>query len=147
MVRRHASESIWVIGPMVSDPPAQCTTPCSRPCQAVTASTARVASSSLVMSAGSKRTEPGPLARLDLVDRGRQLVGVAADDHDGGTGGDQPGGHALAYSAATAGDQVRPVLERKLHVSSLETALKADELKQVLVIEPCARRHDDAPPG
>ena len=30
-VRRQASESIWVIGPMVCEPPAQCTTPCSRP--------------------------------------------------------------------------------------------------------------------
>src|ERR1700730_9036730 len=52
-VRRQASESIWVIGPMVCDPPAQCTTPYSRPCHAVTASTARATSSSLVTSAGS----------------------------------------------------------------------------------------------
>ena len=40
-VRRQASESIWVIGPMVSEPPAQCTTPCSRPLAAVTFSTSR----------------------------------------------------------------------------------------------------------
>src|SRR5262245_29099946 len=59
-VRRHASESICVIGPMVSLPPAQCTTPCNRPDHAVAASTARVTSSSLVTSAGSYMTEPGP---------------------------------------------------------------------------------------
>src|ERR1700760_343722 len=47
-VRRHASESIWVIGPMVSEPPAQCTAPFNRPCHAVAASTARTTSSSLV---------------------------------------------------------------------------------------------------
>ncbi len=52
-VRRHSSESIWVIGPMVSLPPAQCTTPHSRPVQAVVASTTRATSSSLVTSAGS----------------------------------------------------------------------------------------------
>src|SRR5579875_4187435 len=34
-VRRQASESIWVIGPIVSEPPAQCTTPSSRPRHAV----------------------------------------------------------------------------------------------------------------
>ena len=37
-VRRQASESIWVTGPMVSDPPAQCTTPCSPPFHATAAS-------------------------------------------------------------------------------------------------------------
>ena len=52
-VLRHAAESIWVIGPMVSEPPALCTTPSSRPCQAVAASTRRAASSSSVTSAGS----------------------------------------------------------------------------------------------
>ena len=52
-VRRHASESTWVIGPMVSDPPAQCTTPCNLPCHAVAASTTALTSSSLVTSAGS----------------------------------------------------------------------------------------------
>src|ERR1043165_316459 len=57
-VWRHNSESIWVIGPMVSDPPALCTTPCSRPCQAVAASTARRTSSSLVTSAGSVGPPP-----------------------------------------------------------------------------------------
>ena len=52
-VRRHASESIWVTGPIVSLPPAQCTTPCSVPVHAVAASTTRRTSSSLVTSAGS----------------------------------------------------------------------------------------------
>src|SRR6201986_5630719 len=41
-VFRHASESVWVIGPTVSEPPAQCTALSSLPCQAVAASTARV---------------------------------------------------------------------------------------------------------
>ena len=59
-VRRHASESTWVIGPIVSDPPAQCTTPFSRPCHAVAASTIRLTSSSLVTSAGSYLTAPAP---------------------------------------------------------------------------------------
>src|ERR1044072_9847839 len=52
-VRRHASESICVIGPIVSLPPAQCTTPCNRPDHAVAASTARATSSSLLTAAGS----------------------------------------------------------------------------------------------
>jgi hypothetical protein len=52
-VRRHSSESIWVTGPMVSEPPAQWTTPCNRPVHAVAASTTRLTSSSLVTSAGS----------------------------------------------------------------------------------------------
>ena len=30
-VARQPSESIWVIGPIVREPPAQCTTPCRRP--------------------------------------------------------------------------------------------------------------------
>ena len=36
-VLRHACESVWVSGPRVSEPPAQCTTPSSRPVQSVTA--------------------------------------------------------------------------------------------------------------
>ena len=61
------------------------------------------------------------LERLDLVDGPRQPVGVAADDHDRGAGCDQPGGHALADSAATAGDQICPVFERKLHATPSQT--------------------------
>ena len=49
-----------VIGPMVNDPPAQCTTPFRRPCHAVVASTTRATSSSSVTSAGSYRTRPSP---------------------------------------------------------------------------------------
>src|SRR6201992_1820786 len=61
-----------------------------------------------------------------------QPIGVPADDHDGGPGGYQPGGHPLADSTAAAGDQVGPVFERKLHASPF-----AAELKQALAIEPC----------
>ncbi len=74
------------------------------------------------------------LDRVDLLDGRREPVGVAADDHDRGTGGDQAGGNALADPAATTGDQVRPVFERKLHADPF-----APKLKQVLAIEPCAR--------
>ena len=49
--------------------------------------------------------------RLDLRDCARQAIGVAADDHDGGPGRDQPGGHAFTDSTAAAGDQIRPVFE------------------------------------
>jgi hypothetical protein len=73
---------------------------------------------------------------LDLLDCGRQSVGIPADDHDRGPGGYQPGGHPLANPTATAGDQVRPVFERKLHASPF-----TPKLKQVLAIEPCADRH------
>ena len=57
-VRRQASESICVTGPMVSDPPAQCTTPCSLPFHAVAASTARATCSSSVTSVGCATTSP-----------------------------------------------------------------------------------------
>ena len=75
------------------------------------------------------------LERRYLLDGRREPIGVAPDDHDGGPGGYQPGGHPLADSAATAGDQVGPVFERKLHASPFTA-----ELKQVLAIEPCEGR-------
>ena len=75
------------------------------------------------------------LARVDLLDGRRQPVGVAADDHDRGTGGNQAGGNALADPAAATGDQVCPVFERKLHADPFAT-----KLKQVLAIEPRARQ-------
>ena len=57
-VRRHAAESVWVSGPIVSDPPALCTMPCNRPFHEVAAATIRPTSSSSVMSAGAQRTIP-----------------------------------------------------------------------------------------
>src|SRR4051812_22529316 len=66
-VRRHASESTWVIGPIVSEPPAQCTTPFSRPCHATAASTIAATSSSLVTSAGSYLTSPRPSPALEAI--------------------------------------------------------------------------------
>jgi glucose dehydrogenase len=56
--------------------------------------------------------------RFDVVDRRRQPVGAAADDHHGGTRPDEPGGDGLADSATAAGDQVRPVVKGKLHANS-----------------------------
>jgi hypothetical protein len=70
---------------------------------------------------------------LDLFDGRREPIGVAADDHDGGPGGGEAGGDPLADPTATAGDQVSPVFERKLHASPF-----TPKLKQVLAIEPCA---------
>ena len=55
---------------------------------------------------------------LDLLNGGGEPVGVAADDHDRCPGGGQAGRYALADPTATAGDQVSPVFERKLHASS-----------------------------
>lgn len=76
------------------------------------------------------------LERLDVFDSRRQLVWISSHDHDGGSSRDQPGGHPLADSAATSGDQVGPVLERKLHLRPL-----TPKLKQVLAILDHAARH------
>src|SRR5258705_13713705 len=79
-VRRHASESIWVTGPIVSLPPAQCTTPCNRPVQAVAASTAR--NFVLVGDVGGfVEHRAASACGLDLVCRASQPIGVAADEH------------------------------------------------------------------
>ncbi len=79
--RRQPSESTWVSGPMVSVPPAQCTTPFSRPVQAVAASD-RAGHLVLVGDIGGFEADlavPGP--RGDLVDRRGQFVGVTPDQH------------------------------------------------------------------
>ena len=108
-----------MIGPMVCEPPAQCTTPFSRPFQAVVGVHDR-GDLVLVGDVGGLVVDVA-LRRdgLDLVDGRGEAIGVAADDHDVGAGLGQPLRHALADTAATTGDQVRPILERELHAALL----------------------------
>ncbi len=63
----------------------------------------------------SHRTGAIACLRRDLVLRGGEATGVAADEHHVATRGDDCRGDTLADATATAGDDEGPIRQRKLH--------------------------------
>ncbi len=78
-------------------------------------------SSSLVMSAGSYRIDRIAGKGFDLLDRRREAVGVAADDHDGGAAATSPAATPLPIPLPPPVIEICPVFERKLHARPSQT--------------------------
>ena len=71
----------------------------------------------------------GATGGLDLVRRGGEPVGVAADEHRVAACSDHRGRDTLSDPASTASDQERPIRQRQLHRDPF-----VRQLEQVLVI-------------
>ena len=123
-MRRHASESIWVIGPMrlraagAVHRAVQSAAPrggCLDRARdlVLVGDVGRLIANSAAASSG---------RRFDVGDRGGEPVRVAADDHHSRAGADERGGHALTDAAAAACYQIRPVSQRQLHLKPLRLA-------------------------